>query len=147
LGIESQEDWVLHEAPAYEAVAKYNSTGIGGPNPDDLRVDMRGKISSKWNEAVTNLLLERVREQKGDTAWNELPERSDMYILELVIAQLERARTEWRNALPKIKEDGGMEGRDEVEQRMNEEKEERGTMVRASTRRRAVSPVIPVFRR
>ena len=107
---------------------------------------MRGKISSKWNEAVASLLLERVHERKGDTAWNELPERSDMYILELVIAQLERAKTGWRDARPKTKEDGGIEDLDEVEQRMNGERQERGTMVRASTRRRTVSPVIPVFR-
>ena len=92
------------------------------------------------------LLMERVRERKGDTAWDELPERSNTYIHELVVAQLERARTGWRDARPKTKEDGGIEGLDEVEQRMNEEKQERGTMVRASTRRRAVSPVIPVFR-
>jgi hypothetical protein len=60
------------------------------------------------------------------------------------MTQLERARTGWRDARPKTKEDGGIEGLDEVEQRMNE-KQERGTMVRASMRRRAVSTVIPVM--
>ena len=58
--------------------------------------------------------------------------------------QLERARTGWRDARPKTKEDGGIEGLDEVEQQTNE-KQERGTMVHASMRCRAVSTVIPVM--
>ena len=48
--------------------------------------------------------------------WNELPERSNMYILDLVKSQLEHARAGWRDARSKVKEDGGIEGLDEVEQ-------------------------------
>ena len=108
-------------------------------------MDMRGKLSSKWNEAVASLLLDRVRERKGKPAWDALPERSDTYILELITAQMEHARSAWRDAQPKTKEDGNIEGLDEVEQRMNKKKEENGKMGCTSMRHRAVSPVIQVF--
>ena len=73
-------------------------------------------MSLKWNKAVANLLLEHVHEQKNKPTWNELPEQSNMYILDLVKLQLEHARAGWRDAQPKVKEDGGIEGLDKVEQ-------------------------------
>jgi hypothetical protein len=104
---------------------------------------MRGKISSKWNDTVAELLVNAVLKRKREqTAWDELPERSDAYIRDLVVAQLERGRMTWKDSQPKVKENGDIEGPDEVEHRMNEEKEGRGKMGRANTRRRAVSPVI-----
>jgi uncharacterized protein (UPF0305 family) len=104
---------------------------------------MRGKISSNWNDTVADLLLDSIRKRKCEqTAWEELPERSEAYIRELVMGHLERGRMIWKDAQPKTKENGDIEGLDEVEQRMNEEKEERGKINRAYTRRRAVSPVI-----
>ena len=52
--------------------------------------------------------------RQGD-AWNDLPEQSDAYFLELVTEQLERARTVWREAQPRVKEDGAVESLAEVE--------------------------------
>ena len=121
--------------------------GIGRPDPEDLCIDMRGAMSLKWNKAVADLLLEHVCEQIGNTMWNKLPEWSNMYILDLVKLQLECARARGRDAQPKVKEDGGIEGLDKVEQQMNEEKQEKGTMIHVSMRGRAVSPVILVIQR
>lgn len=133
----------MHKVPAPNDITQYRLEGIGGPKPDVLCVDMRGKISSNWNDTVADLLLDSIRKRKCEqTAWEELPERSEAYIRELVMGHLERGRMIWKDAQPKTKENGDIEGLDEVEQRMNEEKEERGKINRAYTRRRAVSPVI-----
>jgi hypothetical protein len=106
-------------------------------------MDMKGKLSSKWNEAVASLVLDLVHQRKREHgAWDALPERSDKYFLELVTEQLERGRRVWREAQPKVKEDGNVEGLAEVEERMNEDKVEKGKVACANTRRRAVSPII-----
>ena len=140
-GIENSEDWALHEAATSEEVRKYSVQGTGGPNLENLQLDMRGKLSSHWNQAVADLLLDLVVERKKKEAWSAFPERSDAYFLGLVMEQLERARTVWRNAQPKVKEGGEIEELDEVEKRMNEEKEARGKLTRATTRRKAVSSI------
>jgi hypothetical protein len=141
-GVEIQEDWALQQAPAPEEVTKYNLEEIGGPNLDSLRIDMRGKLFSNWNKAVGNLLLGVVLERRRGKAWKPLPERSDAYFLEIVTEQLERARTVWREAQPRVKEDGAVEGLAEVEARMVENKEEKGILSRACTRRKTVSSVL-----
>ena len=98
-----------------EEVTKYNLEEIGGPNVDNLHINMRGKLSLNWNKAVGNLLLCMVLEQRQGDAWNDLPKRSDTYFLELVTEQLEHARTVWMEAQPRVKEDGTVEGLAEVE--------------------------------
>ena len=70
----------MHKVPAPNDITQYRLEGIGGPKPDVLCVDMRGKISSKWNETVAYLLVECIRKRKSEqTAWDQLPERSDAY--------------------------------------------------------------------
>jgi len=62
-----------------------------------------------------------------------LPERSEAYLVDMIEAKLERARTVWRTAQPQVTETGDAETIDEVEKRMIERKE-----VRANTGRKAV---------
>ena len=143
--IENSEDWALHEAATSEQVRKYDLEGTGGPDLENLQIDMRGKLSSHWNQAAADLLLDLVVERKKKEAWSALPERSDAYFLELVTEQLERARTAWRNAQPRVKEDGDVEELDEVERRMNEDKEAKAKLTRATTRRKNVSFVSFIF--
>jgi len=122
-------------------VTEYDLEGKGGPSADDLRINMRGKVSSKWNHAVGQLLLDTIRKRKQGQAWNSLPEQSDTYLLEIVTEQLERARTVWRDAQPRVKVDGTVEDPAEVEERMNEEKERKGKQARATTRWISVSSI------
>ena len=142
-----REDWALQQVPAPEEVTKYNLEEIGGPNPDSLRIDMRGKLSLNWNKAVGNLLLRAVLERRQGNAWKSLPERSDAYFLEIVTEQLEHARTVWREAQPRVKEDGAVEGLAEIEARMVENKEEKGMLSCPCTRHKSVSSVLFGFAR
>lgn len=126
-----------------EDLVRYKQNEELGPKAEKLLIDMRGKISSAWNEAVKKILVQAVRNKK-ETAdvWKELPSRTDKYILELVEDNMERARTTWKDAQPKVKSDGSVETPQELERRMVARREETGKAARASTRRKAASPLI-----
>ncbi|KAF8949732.1 hypothetical protein BDZ97DRAFT_1605120, partial [Flammula alnicola] len=96
--VSEQIDFALHNPARKEDIAQYEEDDARGPDLKELQIDMRGKISSKWNQAVATILVEAVRERKKGEAWEMLPERSDEYIREMVVDQLERARGTWRDA-------------------------------------------------
>jgi hypothetical protein len=145
-GIVVSEDYALQEVPSVKELRQYIQEDEGGPNKDDLHIDMRGKISSKWNKRVIHILVDAARENMslGD-AWSELPVRSDAYIEEIVHDRLERARTVWRDAQPRILETGEVEDVVDIEKRMIEKKEEKEKIGRATTRRRSVSFCVSLF--
>jgi hypothetical protein len=139
-GVITAEDYALHEVPSGKDLRQFIQEDDGGPNNDDLRIDMRGKISSKWNKRVIQILVDAARENMSlGEAWSELPERSNAYMEDIVQDQLERARTVWRDAQPRMLETGEVETLDDVEKRMIERKEVKEKLGRATTRRRSVS--------
>jgi len=95
---------------------------------------MKGKVNSAWNREVIEILLAETKKEDFDG----LPERSEAYLVDMIEAKLERARTVWRTAQPQVTETGDAETIDEVEKRMIERKEVREKVVRANTRRKAV---------
>jgi len=100
---------------------------------------MKGTRSSKWNDAVVDILLEKLLQKKVDPEfWGDMPERSDAYFEDLILAKLTRARTMWRSAQPHLNEEGELESIDEVERRMITTKEVRDRAGRAYTRRKTV---------
>jgi len=54
---------------------------VGDPDPNDLRIDMLGKISSPWNSKLIRILEEQVR---GMTTEEGLPEKSFAYNMDLL---------------------------------------------------------------
>jgi hypothetical protein len=129
----------LHKPPSHEEIHSFNRGEGEGPNPDDLHIDMRGNISSKWNNAVVDILLERLLQKKVDPEyWGDMPEKSDEYFEDLILQKLTRARSNWRNAQPHLNEEGELESIGEVERRMIATKEERDRAGRAYTRRMTV---------
>jgi hypothetical protein len=132
------EDFAAHEPPSQGEILSFKRGGEG-PNPDDLRVDMKGAVSSKWNEAVVDILLGKLFQRKVDPEiWGDMPERSDAYFEDLILAKFVRVRSIWRNAQPHLNEEGELESIDEVERRMITTKEERDRTGRAYTRRKTV---------
>lgn len=135
-GVKTVDDYALHEPPDHSALRLYAQDGRGGPNPDDLRIDMRNKISSEWNVKVLDILLAAVlKNAKTGEAWEGLPNRSNDYFMEIIQDQMERARTIWRNAQPKRLESGEIESLIEVEKRMVETRDSSAKTKRANTRR------------
>jgi hypothetical protein len=133
------DDFAIHEPPSHEEIRNFDREEGDGPNPDDLHIDMKGNISSKWNNAVVEILLEKLLQKKADPEyWGDMPEKSDMYFEDLILQKLTRARSSWRNAQPHLNEEGELESIDEVEKRMITTKEERDRAGRAYTRRMTV---------
>ena len=133
------DDFTLHEPPTHEKIHRFKRGEGEGPNPDDLHIDMKGSISSEWNNAVVDILLEKLLEKKADPEyWGDMPGKSDMYFEDLILQKLTRARSSWRNAQPHLNEEGELESIDEVEKRMITTKEERDRAGRVYTRRMTV---------
>lgn len=143
-GIESVEDYTLHEPPDPSSIRLFIQEEIGGPDENDLRIDMTGKIASLWNTKVMEILLDAVLTRKGTgTAWEDLPDRSNDYFAEIIRDHVQRARTTWRNAQPRLLDSGEVESLAAVEERMIESKDISEKMKRANTRRLSVR--LPIF--
>lgn len=137
--VEDYEEYTLHEPPAIENIAAYNKTAKDGPDVKDLRIDMRGRISSKWNVEVIRILAkECINVLKNGEGFSGLPARSMDYFADLVKSQLVRARHMWRSAQPKGGPDG-FESRKKVEQRMIKLKDSKLKRARKNSRRYGVS--------
>lgn len=136
-GVSNDEEYSLHDPPSQQEVRAFELEKATGPDPTNPRIDMRGKINSTWNAKVTEILLAEL--QKKD--WEGMPGRSEAYMVDMIESKLERARSSWRTAQPKLK-DGEPETIAEVERRMVEGKEERGKINRAYTRRKSVGSAI-----
>lgn len=85
-------------------------------------------------------MLELIHEARAErSAWSSLPKRSDDYFLDIIFDQIERAKTVWGAAQPKVKENGEVEEPKEVEARMVVNKELEDSRGRRYTRRTNVS--------
>jgi hypothetical protein len=105
---------------------------------------MRNKISSEWNKEVMKILLRAVlTKTRTREAWEDLPNHSDDYYMDIIQDQLERARTTWRNAQPKLLESGEIESLEEVEERVIESRDVTTKVRRANMRRIDVGLRIP----
>lgn len=140
MGAEHHEDYVLLEPASKENIARHAADETQGPDPNNLLIDMAGKISSKWNKKLASVLKDAFRAHISEgTAWKDLPHRSDAYWEDLAVDHITRARTAWNEAQPRMKEDGAVESLDDVEGRMIKRKEGQEKISRAATRRRNVS--------
>ena len=138
-GIAKFEQFSSHIPPDNRAITAYAANTGPGPSAEDLHVDTKGKISSKWNQKVIDMLLELVLEKRRGEAYAELPERSEGYFRDIVTKQVERVRVYWKQAQAMVKVDGQRESPAEVEQRMVNQKLKKDAIARAYTRRQSVS--------
>jgi len=81
-----------------------------GPNVEDLQINMRGKINLIWNQAVIEILLAKVKKED----FEGLPNRSNVYLVDKIKGKLERVRTVWKTAQPRVTETGNLETIKEV---------------------------------
>ncbi|KAJ3504448.1 hypothetical protein NLJ89_g7923 [Agrocybe chaxingu] len=132
--VELTDDYMLHDLPSTDTITTFYKGGPG-PNVQDLRINMRGKISSKWNENVMDILLDKVLERLKGEAYNSLPERSTAYFREIIHEKLERARSTWKSGQPKVKPNGEVESIREVENRVLDARTKKEKAGRAYTRR------------
>jgi len=132
--VTNNEEYSLHDPPSQQEVRAFTLGTGPGPDPEDPRIDMTGKKNSAWNSRLVDILLEELLKKD----WDGMPARSEAYMLDLVESKLERARSVWRNAQPKLKDSGAAETLVEVEKRMVESKEGQSKLNRAYSRRKNV---------
>ena len=138
-GVVNDEDFSLHQPPTAQELKEFKDGGPG-PNPEDLRLDMKGPKSSNWNKRVAEILLEDLLGRKAaEKNWSALPDRTEAYFLDLIEDKIQRVKIHWRSAQIKLKETGEVECPEEVESRMICAKKERAKKSRVATRRRMVS--------
>ena len=140
--MKDQDDFTLHDPPPADDVERYEIDDEGGPDARNLKIAMCSTLKAHWNKQVANIVLEVVRKDQAEgDAWSALPERSDDYFLDLIFDQMERAKTAWGQAQPKVKENGEAEAPTEVEKRMIAKRDAEESRSRVYTRRSAVSPL------
>jgi hypothetical protein len=83
---------------------------------------------------VIEILLAELKKKD----WDGLPQRSEAYLADLIEGKLERVRTCWRNAQPKLNETGEVETIADVESRMTKKKDDQDRANWAYSRRRNV---------
>ncbi|KAH9478871.1 hypothetical protein JR316_0009333 [Psilocybe cubensis] len=109
-GIERDADFVNHIPPSPGDIIRFETTKSpeDGPQIADLRIDMKGEISSKWNEELVSILVTFATNRKV-SQFPDLPHRPQDYLAQMFLQKLERARTFWRNHQPKATELGTIE--------------------------------------
>jgi hypothetical protein len=135
LEINQDDDIVNHHAADPDKVQGHNQGWGPGPDDNDIRFDMNGGLKSEWNNAVFRLLLNRSLELKKD---DNLPERSEAYIKDLIEERFKRLRILWKACQPRATDSGKPETRDELEDRINHKKDAELKNARHATRRRNV---------
>ena len=62
--IENDDEIVNHIPACDEELETFLGDDTKGPNPDELHIDRQHRISSKWNQAVVQIMVDTVRDQK-----------------------------------------------------------------------------------
>lgn len=140
-GIEMMDDFSLHVPPQPEIIAQYTQLGQdGGPDKENLQIDMRGKISSTWNQRVIEILVEAATEfRNNNDEFKKLPVRPPQYMQKLFKNQIERAKTAFTIGQQQFKTNGEVESLEEVEQRNLDRREKVAKDMRVNARRSSVS--------
>ncbi|HEV7738570.1 MAG TPA: hypothetical protein VGO47_14515 [Chlamydiales bacterium] len=136
LGLDNDEDITSHDPPPPPVICLFETNYESGPELDDLRLDMKGKLLSEWNQAVARLLTDEFKNQQK---CHGLPERSDAYMKDIFLEKIKRLRTIWRDAQPHTNLDGSVETVEDLETRLFRKKVTVTTSARRNTRRENVS--------
>jgi hypothetical protein len=133
--VEKFEDFMSAETPNRAAVQGYKANENKGPDGNDLLIDFKDKINSKWNKRAINLLADYVCKKLRRL---ELPKRSEGYVTDVIQEYVKRAAGYWRQAQPKLMESGKHESPEHLEKRLISRRAKLGQKARANTRRSEV---------
>ncbi|HEV7736633.1 MAG TPA: hypothetical protein VGO47_04580 [Chlamydiales bacterium] len=108
--LDQDDDIVSHQPPSMATLV------TSQPDPQNLKIDMIGEISSKWNKQLINILSKRLLEA---VQRQNLLERTDQYLCQLIEGRIIRLRTNW-SVQPKTDRLGNHEDPEAVEKRVFE---------------------------
>ena len=136
--VNQDDDFALYHSILPETARAYASGDGDGPDMNALRINMIGGVNSRWNQKVLDILLVKLKDVREKDQWS-LPNRSDMYLADLIKDRLKRAVKVWAKSQRKTNNAGTLESWDDVEQRLVAEKEGQLLLNRHATQRRNVS--------
>jgi hypothetical protein len=136
--VNQDDDFATHECVLPTIARAYDSGDGDGPDSDDLHFDMIGRVNSRWNQAVFDILLTKLKDAKEEEN-SLLPNRSDDYLVNLIKKHYKRVATVWQRSQRKTNDLGDLETWDTVEQQLVAQKEVKLLANRHATRRCNVS--------
>ncbi|KAI6028090.1 hypothetical protein EDC04DRAFT_2605832 [Pisolithus marmoratus] len=63
------KDFLSHESPSHEVVMSFTKGDGPGPDPIDLQWDLTSPVSSLWNQAVVEILLDKLHALCTEEKW------------------------------------------------------------------------------
>ncbi|KAF8592425.1 hypothetical protein K439DRAFT_1323373 [Ramaria rubella] len=97
LSITQDDDIVQHKIVPPQVVRQYEKDGENGPDLNDLHLDMKGDLTSKWNVNTISLLTEMLKVRRQEF---EMPERLQEYMEDLIQEKMKCLRVCWKADLP-----------------------------------------------
>ncbi|KAI9459798.1 hypothetical protein HD554DRAFT_2176857 [Boletus coccyginus] len=122
-GIEHDDDFGTYPSVTVEQVKAFERGGTG-PDDEHPKWDMMGTKGSPWNDAVVDILAERLlgnfRQQSP-----QFPPKSRKYWEDAIKEKFTRIKAVWMRAQPRMTDTGQIENSDEVEEHRIEQDEKR----------------------
>jgi hypothetical protein len=133
------DEYMLHEGAAREAVSLFEG-GIGpGPDPLALQWDMTTTHKSDWNQKVIDHLCSLYMTMQESNHWTG---RSQQSIRTDIIHKFDQCRKCWRKARPQVFSDGTHETMQQVGDRLVDHTNERLRLARVLSCRTTVSRLL-----
>ncbi|KAL5531769.1 hypothetical protein ACEPAF_5331 [Sanghuangporus sanghuang] len=127
-----ETEFERHTPARRTQVDAYNRSGEQGPTPNDLRLDVFGQCTSRWNKKVIEIIYENILQQKGVAS---LPQEFENNYWSAITFKIRRARYFCRKLIPRIKEPGVLETTLEVFHRRKQQTFDRQKTNRHNSRR------------
>ncbi|KAI6027160.1 hypothetical protein EDC04DRAFT_2605921 [Pisolithus marmoratus] len=102
------EDFLSHESPSHEVVMSFTEGNSPGPDPINLQWDFTSPVSSLWNQAVIEILLDKLHALCTEEKWTTKP-RSDKYWKEAIKQKFNQIKVIWTKGRPKRLKTGILE--------------------------------------
>ncbi|KAI6106407.1 hypothetical protein EDD16DRAFT_1523966 [Pisolithus croceorrhizus] len=122
--VTGNRDFLSFESPLHEVVMSFAEGSGPGPDPINLQWDFSSPVSSVWNQAVVNILLNKLHELGMEEWWATTP-RSDEYWKEAIKQKFNQIKVMWNKGRPQRLENDILETPAEVAARLMQEKNER----------------------
>lgn len=125
-----------------EALEQFAADSQNGPDLADLHFDVAKGMRSQWNKTALQLMHDKLRKEL-DEEYENVPERSEQYLAQLIQERFQRLVVVWQNAQPHLTANGEIEDYEAIEKRMIENKDIELKSSRHTTRRLNVTSLTP----
>lgn len=138
LGYEVDEDFRDHVPVDQEVVEEFVLRNGPGPDIEHLHLDCLSGRGSPWNQEAMQLILSAFQDAMDNDPAKIWPEYSNKYLSDMVWERFTRLIQIWRSGQRGVNTDGEEEGEEELETRLDGQRNSRVKAYRHFTRRQTV---------